>query len=124
MFPKFTELLTVLAPHEVQGMASMKRHSLAEKKLAWNQVREMTARGTSQSDICRTLGISVMTFHRWRKELGDPSQHAQQSALSEEASGQIAVLREENDRLRRIVSDLMLEKVKIEEAIKHRGIAS
>ena|ERR1700761_9284876 len=100
----------------------MKRHSIAEKKIAWNQARAMTARGNTQSDICKALGISVMTFHRWRKELGDPSQDVQHSASPDEVSGQIALLREENERLRRIVTDLMLEKAKIEETISPRRI--
>ena len=102
----------------------MKRHSIVEKNAAWNQVREMIALGKTQSDICKTLGISVMTFHRWRKELGDPSEDIQRNASPEEVSGQIAVLREENERLRRIVTDLMLEKAMIEESIKVRRFTS
>ncbi len=103
----------------------MKRHSTAEKNVAWNQAREMIARGKTQSDICKTLGISVMTFHRWRTQLGDPAHDVQGSASpKEDVSGQIAVLREENERLRRILTDLMLEKAKIEEALKERKAAS
>ncbi len=102
----------------------MKRHNIVEKKAAWNQARGMIAQGKTQSDICKQLGISVMTFHRWRKELGDPSEDTQPHASAEEVSGQIAVLREENERLRRIVTDLMLEKAKIEESIKDRRVTT
>jgi putative transposase len=103
----------------------MKRHSHAEKRAAWSQARDLIARGQSQSEICTALGISVMTFHRWRKELGDPSgRPANGSALPEEgdAENQIAALREENQRLRKIVTDLLLEKAKVEEAIRQRNL--
>jgi putative transposase len=102
----------------------MKRHSTGEKKSAWDQAREMTARGNTQSDICKALGISVMTFHRWRRELGDPSEDVRQSTSLDEISEQIAILRDENARLRRIVTDLMLEKTKIEDANKQGRIPS
>lgn len=101
----------------------MKRHSRAEKSVALNQARDMIARGQSQSAICKALGISVMTFHRWRKELGDPSgKPINENAPSEEGDTgtQIAVLREENRRLRKIVTDLLLEKAKVEEAMGRR----
>ena len=45
----------------------MKRHSRAEISVALAQAQEMTRRGQSQPAICRALGISVMTLHRWRK---------------------------------------------------------
>ena len=101
----------------------MKRHSRAEKSVALDQAHAMIARGQSQAAICEALGISVMTFHRWRKELGDPSgKSVNENTPSEEGDTgtQIAVLREENRRLRKIVTDLLLEKAKVEEAIGRR----
>jgi putative transposase len=98
----------------------MKRHSPAEISVALNQARDMMSRGHSQSAICKALNISVMTLHRWRKEFGDSSGN---SANGKNLPGpddteiQIADLREENQRLRRIVTDLLLEKTRGEEAI-------
>jgi predicted transcriptional regulator len=83
------------------AIAKRKRHSRAEiaRKLA--QANELATQGQLQSEIARTLGVSVVTVHRWRKAL---------------ASDRIAELELENSRLRRLVTDLLLEKVKVEEA--------
>ena len=70
-----------------------------------------------------------MTYHRWRKS--QPSHDQHEPVAAKEAAGanalpepstkvdqaRIEELRLENDRLRRIVTDLLLEKVKIEEQI-------
>ena len=80
----------------------------------------MMARGQSQAAICKSLGISVMTFHRWRKEFGqgvDASVIDGTPARQEERQAHIDELRLENQRLRKIVTDLMLEKAKAQEAI-------
>lgn len=98
----------------------MKRHSRAEISLALGQAHEMMQRGQSQNAICKALGISVMTLHRWRKEYEyDPPPV---SAIDEtspthrnENEVQIEGLRLENQRLRKIVTDLLLEKAKMEE---------
>lgn len=80
----------------------------------------MTARGQSQSAICKVLGISIMTLHRWRKESRDvpesPGYRGNFDQL-EDTGKQIADLREENRRLRRIVTDLLLDKARAEESI-------
>ena len=101
----------------------MKRHSRAEISVALDQARDMMRRGHSQSAICKALNISVMTLHRWRKEFGDSSENsADGKKLPErdDAEIQIADLREENQRLRQIVTDLLLEKARAEEAIAQR----
>ena len=98
----------------------MKRHSPAEISVALNQARDMMKRGHSQSAICKALGISVMTLHRWRKDLGDSSEDSTNRENFPGRDGtaiQIADLREENRRLRKIVTDLLIEKAKVEEAI-------
>jgi hypothetical protein len=63
-----------------------------------------------------------MTLHRWRKaELGpQPTSvappEARESDRTRGADDRIAELQLENSRLRRLVTDLLLEKVKLEEA--------
>jgi putative transposase len=76
------------------------------KKLA--QANRLARQGKLQSEIARTLGVSVMTLHRWRKALlGDrPAHEADQQ-------DRIAQLQFENSLLRRLVTDLLLlEKIK------------
>jgi transposase-like protein len=105
----------------------MKKHSRQEILLKLGQADELARAGKSQVQICKALGVSVMTFHRWRKrQLGKgevqplPSFPAEPSAAAPVTLAEMRrVLEEltiENRRLRKIVTDLLLEKMKIEEA--------
>lgn len=104
----------------------MKRHSRAEILAKLRQAQQLESRGQSQSEICKVLGISVMTFHRWRKEVGQIAQEPAAAVATEQDAGasddaddvlkQIDELKLENGRLRKIIGDLLLEKLKIEEA--------
>jgi putative transposase len=97
------------------------RHTVSEiaKKLA--TADEMAAQGRLQGDIAKSLGISVMTYHRWRKARGAArpvTETVRMDMLPErEQMSQIRELQLENTRLRRLVTDLMLEKVALEEGL-------
>ncbi|MGJ5206500.1 helix-turn-helix domain-containing protein [Bradyrhizobium sp. HKCCYLR20261] len=107
----------------------MKKHSYQEiiQKLA--QADDMVRAGKSQVEICEALGVSVMTFHRWRKLRSrgpEPKQvpafEAPLEPLLPTAAPTLADMRRildeltaENRRLRKIVTDLLLEKARIEE---------
>src|SRR6202035_4763498 len=102
-------------------MAKKKRHSKVEVATKLAQANDLARQGELQSDIARTLGVSVMTLHRWRKA---PANAHPGSGTERESGGsnadhnqeeRIAELRLENSRLRRLVTDLLLEKMKIEE---------
>jgi putative transposase len=73
------------------------------------------------------LGISIMTYHRWRKARGVIARSMAQLAADAERAeiphdsentSQIRELKIENLRLRRLVADLLLEKVEIEESLQ------
>jgi len=99
--------------------AKMKRHGSEEISRMLHQAQEMMRGGMSQKDVCRKLGISVMTLHRWRKT-GSTSDQAPTESLEKavaENEDNIEALKLENHRLRRIVSDLLLEKMKVQEAL-------
>jgi hypothetical protein len=100
----------------------MKRHDLQEISTKLRLAGDMMKDGTSQKDACKSLGISVMTFHRWRKlaTLADSVSIETETPVANggiEHSSQIDYLKLENHRLRRIVSDLLLEKMKVQEAL-------
>ena len=106
---------------EQAAMAKKKRHSRAEIAAKLAQANDLATRGRLQSEIARTLGVSVMTLHRWRK-----ASHGRQPAfVATHEAGQpnrtrgggdrIAELQLENSRLRRLVTDLLLEKIRLEE---------
>ena len=95
-------------------MAQNKRHSRVEIATKLAQANGLAMRGKLQSEIARTLGVSVMTLHRWRKAL--PAYEAGQPDRTRGGRDRIAELQLENSRLRRLVTDLLLEKIRLEEA--------
>ena len=48
-------------------MAKKAKHSKAEIAAKLAQAGDLATQGKLQSEIARTLGVSVMTLHRWRK---------------------------------------------------------
>jgi putative transposase len=111
-----------------------KRHTQAEITTKLDEAARLAAEGHTQREIAQALGVSVMTFHRWRKAQPQTPQARVTVApetrriiplanLSEsQRRGRIAELQLENTRLRRLVTDLLLEKMRIEdEADRFRG---
>lgn len=52
-------------------------------------------------EVCRQLGVSVATFYHWQRTFGT-------MGISE--LNELRVLRDENQRLKRLVADLTLDK--------------
>jgi transposase-like protein len=114
----------------------MKRHSHDEISRKLVRADELARAGNSQVEICKALGVSVMTLHRWRKlTLGnDEAQSSNgreartdgQSGFStmDEMRRELEELAAENQRLRKLVTDLMLEKMRLEEASSPAARAS
>src|SRR6201989_3134722 len=100
-------------------MAKKAKHSQAEIANKLAQAGELAAQGKLQSEIARTLGVSIMTLHRWRKS--HPQADAAVGLNGSDSHNQapdahrMAELQLENARLRRLVTDLLLEKMKLEE---------
>src|SRR5262249_27734046 len=97
-----------------------RKHSRLEIATKLAQANELATRGKLQSEIARTLGVSVMTLHRWRKAppRPQPAHEVGQSDWPHTQRDPIAELQLENSRLRQLVTDLLLEKIKLEEAAK------
>jgi putative transposase len=102
-------------------MAKKKRHNLNEIEAKLREANALSAAGRTQSEIAKELNVSVMTLHRWRKAMPRSAKPAPLTgALGDGAaeggrSGRFAELQLENARLRKLVTDLLLEKVKLEE---------
>jgi len=102
------------------------RHTESEIAAKLMTAGEMAARGVLHRDIARSLGISLMTYQRWRKARR-ASEHVPQAVVNpgrmaasvgcKEVS-QISELKIENIRLRRLVADLLLEKLKLQESLQ------
>ena len=104
-----------------------KRHSRAEIAAKLAQATDLASQGELQSDIARTLGISVMTLHRWRKSsahgaLAAPNEVTRFEHEPGQGSTPIQELQLENSRLRRLLTDLLLEKMELEEVQAPRAL--
>ena len=62
-------------------MAKKKRHSRVEIATKLAQANDLATQGKLQSEIARTLGVSVMTLHRWRKASATQEPGCRPSAL-------------------------------------------
>ena len=74
-------------------------------------VLQQAEAGTPIGDLCRQVGISEQTFYRWKKSYG--------SMLPSEAR-ELKQLREENARLKRVVADLTLDKVMLQDVVQKK----
>ncbi len=108
-----------------------KRHPPEEITAKLEQADEMAAKGKKHREITRALGVSLMTYHRWRKlrneQLsGAVAAPAVAAAVApnrrdeELARSRLEEMQLENTRLRRLVTDLLLEKLKLEEELRER----
>jgi len=106
-------------------MAGKKRHGAAEIAAKLLEADALAAKGQTQAELAKALGVSVMTIHRWRKmrEQDYPRSHAN-GALDRSVVGKtnyagglsrIAQLQFENAQLRRLVTDLLLERIRPED---------
>lgn len=68
--------------------------------------------GSTIGQVCQKLGISEPTFHRWREQYG---------GMKADAAKQLKELQQENQRLKRAVADLTLDKQILKEALDHLG---
>jgi putative transposase len=69
----------------------------------------LISQGNTVAETIRVLGISDVSYYRWRKEYGGMTT-SQVKRLKE--------LEKENQRLRKAVSDLTLDKLILQEAAK------
>jgi putative transposase len=94
-----------------------RRHSRVEIATKLAEANDLATQGKLQSEIARTLGVSVMTLHRWRKAPSGPqpavvaTYEAGQPDRAPGGGDRIAELQLENSRLRRLVTDLLLEQL-------------
>jgi transposase-like protein len=97
------------------------RHSQAEIAVKLAKADALLTIGMRRQEVARTLGISAMTYYRWRK--ANPMHRELQSTLDGADSPQsppsdgferVADLELENSKLRRLVTDLLLERIKLE----------
>ncbi len=78
-----------------------KRHKPEEIVAKLRQVDVLVSQGKSVADAVRDIGVTEVTYYRWRQEFG---------GLKSDQVKRMKDLEAENARLRRAVSDLTLDK--------------
>ena len=73
------------------------------------QVEVLVGQGMSRLDAIRQIGVVEQTYYRWRKKFG---------GMGVDQLKELKRLQKENERLRRAVSDLTLDKLILKEAAK------
>ena len=73
------------------------------------QVEVLQGQGMSIADAVRQIGVTQQTYYRWRKLYG---------GMGREQLKRLKQLEKENQRLRRAVSDLTLDKLILTEAAR------
>jgi transposase-like protein len=84
-----------------------KRHKPEEIVTKLRQVDVLTSQGQSVAEAIRSIGVTEVTYYRWRQEYG---------GLKSDQVKRLKDLEAENARLRRAVSDLTVEKLILKEA--------
>jgi putative transposase len=86
-----------------------KRYKPEEIVAKLRQVDVLTSQGALVADAIRQIGVSEVTYYRWRQEYG---------GLKSDQVKRLKDLETENARLRKAVSDLTLDKLILQEASK------
>jgi transposase len=86
-----------------------KRHKPEEIVAKLRQVDVLVAQGKPVADAIRSIGVTEVTYYRWKQEYG---------GLKTDQVKRLKELEQENSRLRRAVSDLTLDKLILAEAAK------
>ena len=84
-----------------------KRHKPEEIVAKLRQVDVLASQGQSVADAVRSIGVTEVTYYRWRQEYG---------GLKVDQVRRLKALETENARLRRAVAELTLDKLILKEA--------
>ena len=86
-----------------------KKYKAEEIVSKLRQVDVLVAQGNKVPDAVRSIGVTLVTYYRWRREYG---------GLQTDQVKRMKELEVENQRLRKAVSDLTLDKLILGEAAK------
>jgi putative transposase len=84
----------------------MKKTKFTEQQIAFALKQAET--GTRVAEVCRKMGISEATFYNWKKKYG---------GLGVSELRRLKQLEEENQRLKRMVADLSLDKQMLQDVL-------
>lgn len=85
-----------------------KRHTPQQVVRKLQEAQAALAAGRELAAVCQLLGISEQTYYRWNKKYG---------GMKAEEAQRLAVIEEENARLKKLVADLALDKQILTETV-------
>lgn len=88
---------------------SNKRHKPDEIVTKLRQVEVLRGQGMAMADAVRRIGVWELTCYRWRKHYG---------GLSRDQLRQLRDLQQENEQLRKAVTDLTFDKLILPEVAR------
>ena len=93
------------------GIKRHRREGIVGKRLSQNcgRLELLVGQGMARIDAIREVQITEQTFYRWRKQYG---------GMGTAQLKELKRLQKENERLRRAVSDLTLDKLILGEAAR------
>lgn len=86
-----------------------KRYSVEQIIAMLREAEVRLAQGQKLGVICRGFGITEQSYYRWRREYG---------GLKLDQAKRLRDLERENDRLKKAVSELTLDKLILKEALE------
>jgi putative transposase len=75
------------------------------------QALHQVASGEKVAEICRRLGVSEQTFHRWKKQF---------AGMGVQELRELRSLRDENRKLKQVVADLTLDRHILQEIVRKK----
>ena len=87
----------------------MKKSRFTEEQIAFALKQQEL--GTAVDEICRKMGIAQATFFNWKKRF---------SGLGPSELRRLRQLEEENTRLKKLVADLSLDKVMLQDVVRRK----
>ena len=90
-----------------------KKHKPEEIVAKLRQVDVLLSQGRPVAEAIRAISVTPFTYYRWRREFG---------GLKSDQVKRLKDLEKENERLRKAVSDLTLEKLILREAASGRSV--
>jgi len=104
---------------ESEYVVSGKHHSdqVAERK--YQEAAHLLGTGKTIPIVCQELGISAATFHRWRRKFIRSVTVAESVPKALRGRDRVQRLEIENDRLKRLVAELMLENAFLKDALEN-----
>ena len=87
----------------------MKKGRFTEEQISF--ALQQAEHGTPVKEVIRKLGITEQTFYRWKKKYG---------GMGTAELRRLKMLEEENRQLKRLVADLSLDKVMLQDVISKK----